>query len=109
MSCRGPGPGPARTKRYTRSREEEEDAQICPCGKAKESRTHVAGECEVYNEERDVSDMTKIDKCEIDKFGTHDSREKLITTQGDRRWPHTAKQEGDKIDKTNLMKYMKKP
>ena len=36
--------------RYTSSREEEEDAQMCPCGKAKESRTHIRGECEVYKE-----------------------------------------------------------
>ena len=29
---------------YTSSRDEEqEDAQRCPCGKAKESRTHVVG------------------------------------------------------------------
>ena len=42
-------------KRYTGSREEEEDdAQMCPCGKAMESKTHIAGECEMYEEERDV-------------------------------------------------------
>ena len=39
---------PERRKRYTSSRgEEEEDAQMCPCGKAVESRTHVVGECEI--------------------------------------------------------------
>ena len=30
-------------------------AQMCPCGKAIESRTHiVVGECGIYKEERDV-------------------------------------------------------
>ena len=49
---------PERRKRYTSSWEEEEeeeiDAQMCPCGKAIESRTHIVGECEMYKEERDV-------------------------------------------------------
>ena len=40
ISCRGPGP--ARRKRYTSSREEE-DAQMCPCGNAVKSRTHIVG------------------------------------------------------------------
>ena len=44
---------PERRKRYTSSREEEY-AQMCPCGKVKESRTHIVGECEMYKEERDV-------------------------------------------------------
>ena len=61
ISCREPEP--ARKKRYTSSREEEENAQMCPCGKATESRTHAVGECEVYMEERDVSEeMRKIDE-----------------------------------------------
>ena len=34
--------------------EEKGDAQMCPCGKAVESRTHIVGECEIYKEERDV-------------------------------------------------------
>ena len=29
-------------------REEEEDAQMCPCGKAKESRSRIVGECEMH-------------------------------------------------------------
>ena len=36
---------PERRKSYTSSREEkeeeEEDALLCPCGEAKESRTHI--------------------------------------------------------------------
>ena len=27
---------------------------MCPCGIAKESRTHIVGECETCKEERDV-------------------------------------------------------
>ena len=45
---------PERRKRYASSREEEEIAQMCPCGKAVESRTHIVGECEIYKEERVV-------------------------------------------------------
>ena len=44
-----------RRKRYTSIREEGEvDAQICPRGKAIESRTQLVGDCEMYKEERDV-------------------------------------------------------
>ena len=32
---------PERRKRYASSREEEEIAQMCPCGKAVYSRTHI--------------------------------------------------------------------
>ena len=53
---------PERRKRYTSSRKEEEEyAQMCPCGKAVESRTHIVGECAKYQEERDVLEMRKID------------------------------------------------
>ena len=46
---------PQRRKRYTNSRQEEnEDAQMCPCGNAVESRTHIMGECEIRKKERDV-------------------------------------------------------
>ena len=48
---------PERRKRYASSREEEEDAQMCPSGKAVESRTHIVGECEISKEERDVLEM----------------------------------------------------
>ena len=38
------------------NREEEDvnNAQVCPCGKAVESRTHVEERCEKCKEERDV-------------------------------------------------------
>ena len=35
---------PERRKRYASSREEEEITQMCPCGKAEESRTHIVGD-----------------------------------------------------------------
>ena len=41
---------PERRRRYTSSQEkEEEDAQMYPRGEAVESRTHLVGECEIYN------------------------------------------------------------
>ena len=39
-------------RRGTSSREEEDgDAQMCPCGRATESGTHVVGECEIFKED----------------------------------------------------------
>ena len=96
---------PERRKRYTSSREEEEiDAQMCPCGKAIESRTHIVGECEMYKEERDVlkEEMREIDECDMEEFDTLDSSEKTIAILGDRWWPQAAKQEGDTISKKFL-------
>ena len=69
------------------------------------SRTHDGGEREMYKEERHViAEMSKIDECGMEKFGTLDinSSEKTIAILGDRRWPQTAKQEGDKISKTYI-------
>ena len=96
IPCRGPGP--ARKKRYANNREEEL-AQMCPCGKAVESRTHIVGECEINKEERDVLEMRKVDECDMEKFGTLDSSEKAIAILGDRWWPQKVKQHGDKISK----------
>ena len=44
----------------------------------------------------------------MEKFGTLDSSEKTIATLGDRWWPQTAKQEGDKISKIFLCIIRKK-
>ena len=44
---------PERRKRYPSSREEE-IAQMYPCGKAVESRSHIVGEREIYKEEWEV-------------------------------------------------------
>ena len=43
--------------------------------------------------------MRKIDGCDMNKFGTLDSIRKTIAIIGDKWWPQTAKQEGDKISK----------
>ena len=43
--------------------------------KAKESRTHILGECEMYKEERDVlGKMRKIDECDTEKSSTRYTR-----------------------------------
>ena len=91
---------PERRKRYTSSREEEDvDRQKCPCGKAMESRTHIVAECELYKEERDVleGEMRDMNEGGTESFEGLDSREKTIAILGDRWWPQTVKQEGDKI------------
>ena len=87
ISCRGLGL--KRRKRGTSSREEEEaEAQMCPCGKAIENRTHIVliGESERYEEERDVleEEMREIDECDMEEFGTLDSSEETIAILGDR-------------------------
>ena len=85
-------------KRYTSSREEEDVAtNMCPCGTTIESRTHVAGECDIYKEERDVLEMRKFDECDMEEFGRLERSEKTIAVLGDRWWPQTAKQDGDRI------------
>ena len=61
---------PERRKRYTSSREEAEDAQLCPCGKPKESRTRIVAECGMGKDERDVSEMKKMDDCDMGKVIT---------------------------------------
>ena len=60
---------PERRRRYTSSREEKEvDAQMCPCGKTIESRTHIVRECEVFKGERDVlkEETREIDECDME-------------------------------------------
>ena len=73
-----------------------------PWGKAQESITSniIVGERDTRNGERDVLEMRRIDECDMEKFGTPDRREKTIAMLGDRSWPNTAKQEGDKKSKT---------
>ena len=57
--------------------EEEVDAQMCPCGKAIEGRTHIVGGCEMYKEERDLleEEMREIEECDTEEFDTLDSSE----------------------------------
>ena len=51
-----------------------------------------------------LKEMRKIDECGMDMFGTLDTSEKTIAILGDRWWPQTAKQEGDKISKKRLLR-----
>ena len=79
--------------RYNSSGEEEEvDAQMCPCSKAIESRTHLIGECDMYKEERDALNeaMREMDEFDMEEFDTLDNSEKTIAILGDRWWPHVA-------------------
>ena len=52
ISCRGPGP--TRKKIYTSSGEEDVATNMCTCGTTIESGTHIVGECQTYEEERDA-------------------------------------------------------
>ena len=48
-------------------------------------------------------EMRRIDECDMDKFGALViDTEKTIAILGDRWWPQTAKQQGDKISKKFL-------
>ena len=60
----------------------------------------------IHQEERDALEMSKIDECGMEKCGALDSSEKTIAITGDRWWPQTAKQEGDKISKKFLCEHM---
>ena len=100
---------PERKTRYTSSREEEDVAtSMCLCGTTIESRTHTVGECETYKEARDALEVRKLDICDMEEFGRLDSGEKTIAILGDRWWPQTAKQDGDRISKQCLFSICKK-
>ena len=102
---------PERRKRYTSGREEEDVAtNMCPCGTTKESRIHIVGECQIYKEERDAleEEMGKLDVCGMEELGRQESSEKTIAILGDRWWPQTAKQDGDRISKQFLCSIWKK-
>ena len=55
---------------------QKEGAQGCPCGNADEGSTRVAGECERYQEERNVlgNETRRIDGCDMENSGTLDSK-----------------------------------
>ena len=60
----------------------------------------TVGKCEIYKEERDaVEEMRKLDLCDMEEFDRQESSEKTIAILGDRWWPQTAKQDGDRISK----------
>ena len=82
---------------------------MCPCWTTIESRAHIVGECEVCKEERDaLEEMRKLDGCDMYEFDRLESSEKMIAILGDRWWPQTAKQDGDRISKQFLCNIWKK-
>ena len=53
-----------------------------------------------YKEERDVlEEMRKFDECDMEELGRLESSDKTIAILGDRWWPQTTKQDGDRISK----------
>ena len=52
--------------------------------------------------------MSKIDECDKEKFSVLNGSEKTIAILGDRWWPQTAKQEGDRIGKKYICNKWKK-
>ena len=52
--------------------------------------------------------MRKLHVCDMEEFGRLESSEKTIAILGDRRWPQTAKQDGDRMSKQFLCNIWKK-
>ena len=52
--------------------------------------------------------MRKLDVCDMEGFGRLESNEKTIAILGDRWWPQTTKQDGDRISKHFLCRIWKK-
>ena len=70
----------------------------CALVAEQQSRTHIVGECELYEEERDtLGGDEENDECDMQKFDKVDSSEKAIAILGGRWWSQAAEQEGDKI------------
>ena len=51
----------------------------------------------MYKEEWDALEMRKLYVCDVEEFGRLESSEKTVAILGDRWWPQTAKQDGDRI------------
>ena len=55
----------------------------------------------MFKEERNVlQEIRKLDNCDIEEFGRLENSEKTIAILGDKWWPKTAKQEGDRTSKS---------
>ena len=52
--------------------------------------------------------MSKIDECDMEKFGKLGSSDETVAILGDRWSPQTAKQEGHNISKKNLCNIWRK-
>ena len=64
----------------------------------------------MYKEKRGVleEDMRKLDVCDMEEFRRLESSEKTNAILGDRWWPQTAKQDGDRTSKPFLCNLWKK-
>ena len=92
-------------RRNTNSGEEEDvTTNMCLCGTIIESRSYILGECEIFKEEWDALEekLRKLYVCDMEKFRRLERSEKTIDILGDRWWPQTAKQDGDRISKLFL-------
>jgi len=67
-------------------------------------------ECELYKEEWDnlEGEMRGVKEGGMKSFDALDSREQAMAILGDRWWPQTAKQDGDKLYKRFLCNVWKK-
>ena len=52
--------------------------------------------------------MRKLDACDMEECGRLESSEKTIAILGDRWWPQTTKQDGDRISEQFLCSIWKK-
>ena len=70
----------------------------------------VAGGCEIDKEERDAleQELRELDVCDIEQFGRLESSEKTIAIPGNRWWPQTTKQDGNRMIKQSLCNVWKK-
>ena len=76
---------------------------MCPCGTPIESTTHIVEDSEIYKEERGALEgIRKLGVCNMEEFGRLESSEETIAILGDRWWPMTEKQDGDRICKQFL-------
>ena len=75
-----------------------------------ESRSRILAECELYQEESDMlrREMLEVNEDGMQLFEGLDSSGKTMAILGDRWWPQTAKQDGDKICKRFLCDVWKK-
>ena len=66
-------------------------------------RPPLPSPCPITKEERNaLEEMRKLDVRDMEEFGRLESSEKTIAILGDRWWPQTAKQDGERISKQFL-------
>ena len=55
-----------------------------------------------------LEEMRTLDECDMEEFSRLESSEKEIAILGDRCWPQTAKQDGDRMSKQFICNTWKK-